>query len=302
MRRIRSLVSLVTLVPASAVGMAVGGVASTSCGGITESREVDDGWDASPGDDAADDVDSGLPDVTVCEPMAWYGPPPCQTDLDCEQQNGTGWYCNTANTMDDGCSSVPYPVCEPLPSIDAGTVDSGILDLDSGPWVAWYGCPTPGEPCVPTIVCGDGIVDENEACDDGNTSSGDGCSSTCLLEISGAGGAGGEDGAVAGAAGSGGAAGDLAACAQACQDELCHCLAAVPDGGTTDPCSDALTVCVADCRLPQPQSHHVATSEAAERVRVVAVDGRVVRSGQDLPDGRRRSSGPRSGAGRCLSE
>jgi cysteine-rich repeat protein len=31
-------------------------------------------------------------------------------------------------------------------------------------------------------VCGDGVLDEGEACDDGNTMDGDGCSSTCELE------------------------------------------------------------------------------------------------------------------------
>jgi large repetitive protein len=32
-------------------------------------------------------------------------------------------------------------------------------------------------------VCGDGVVDEGEQCDDGNTSSGDGCSSACRAEV-----------------------------------------------------------------------------------------------------------------------
>ena len=31
-------------------------------------------------------------------------------------------------------------------------------------------------------VCGDGVLDEGEACDDGNTTDGDGCSSTCEFE------------------------------------------------------------------------------------------------------------------------
>lgn len=35
--------------------------------------------------------------------------------------------------------------------------------------------------CEP-IVCGDGIVADEEACDDGDTDSGDGCSSTCTVE------------------------------------------------------------------------------------------------------------------------
>jgi fibro-slime domain-containing protein len=39
----------------------------------------------------------------------------------------------------------------------------------------------PGKPCTPK--CGDGVITASEACDDGNTTSGDGCSATCKLEI-----------------------------------------------------------------------------------------------------------------------
>ncbi len=46
---------------------------------------------------------------------------------------------------------------------------------------AYHECPTPGEPCISTIVCGDGVLGPGEACDDGNTASGDGCSDACNL-------------------------------------------------------------------------------------------------------------------------
>lgn len=43
------------------------------------------------------------------------------------------------------------------------------------------------ENCAPTKtpepVCGDGSVDPGEQCDDGNTANGDGCSSTCRIEV-----------------------------------------------------------------------------------------------------------------------
>src|SRR5688572_27098565 len=32
-------------------------------------------------------------------------------------------------------------------------------------------------------VCGDGVVDEGEQCDDGNAAAGDGCSSACRAEV-----------------------------------------------------------------------------------------------------------------------
>jgi cysteine-rich repeat protein len=37
-------------------------------------------------------------------------------------------------------------------------------------------------PPLPEPCCGDGILDAGEECDDGNTTSGDGCSATCTLE------------------------------------------------------------------------------------------------------------------------
>src|SRR6185295_15808003 len=42
---------------------------------------------------------------------------------------------------------------------------------------------TPPPPPPPTPCCGNGIVEEGEQCDDGNTASGDGCSSTCQTEL-----------------------------------------------------------------------------------------------------------------------
>jgi fibro-slime domain-containing protein len=47
--------------------------------------------------------------------------------------------------------------------------------IDSG-----YECRVPGRKCVP--ACGDGVRIGTEACDDGNTMPGDGCSSSCQIE------------------------------------------------------------------------------------------------------------------------
>ncbi len=43
------------------------------------------------------------------------------------------------------------------------------------------GCPDDDQGLEPS-PCGDGVLDENEECDDGNTKNGDGCSDTCTLE------------------------------------------------------------------------------------------------------------------------
>jgi len=35
---------------------------------------------------------------------------------------------------------------------------------------------------LPDVVCGDGLVEGDEACDDGNVTDGDGCSAACVIE------------------------------------------------------------------------------------------------------------------------
>jgi len=70
--------------------------------------------------------------------------------------------CDDGNTLGspdgtvDGCSA------------DCHTIDPG-----------WQ-CRVPGKPCTP--ICGDGKLEGGENCDDGNTASNDGCSTTCQRE------------------------------------------------------------------------------------------------------------------------
>lgn len=45
-----------------------------------------------------------------------------------------------------------------------------------------FACPTPGAPCVSTVVCGDGKVSGAETCDDHNANAGDGCDAACHVE------------------------------------------------------------------------------------------------------------------------
>jgi cysteine-rich repeat protein len=62
----------------------------------------------------------------------------------------------------------------------AGTWVSASADLNScfdGEFVLSHGA-------CQQAICGDGIVDAGESCDDGNTNDGDGCSSTCQEELS----------------------------------------------------------------------------------------------------------------------
>ncbi|HEU0037481.1 MAG TPA: DUF4215 domain-containing protein [Kofleriaceae bacterium] len=61
-----------------------------------------------------------------------------------------------------------------------GFVDNGEA-CDDGNDVLGDGCSL----CTRDAFCGDGTVQADEECDDGNTISGDGCSSTCLDEVAG---------------------------------------------------------------------------------------------------------------------
>ncbi len=73
----------------------------------------------------------------------------------------TGEACDDGNTDGlDGCTN------------DCSRIETG------------YECLTPGKPCQymaeQQYNCGNGVLDENEVCDDGNTNGDDGCSADCL--------------------------------------------------------------------------------------------------------------------------
>ena len=131
--------------------------------------EIDDEID-NDGDgimDVVDDSDNdGTPDVDPNEtdPQSFGG---LTTPTLCG--NGfmdAGETCDDGNVSDnDGCSAA----CE---------LESGYVCV-SGPSAG--PCTTAGPDTV-TGVCGDGILVDDESCDDGNTTSGDGCSSDCTVE------------------------------------------------------------------------------------------------------------------------
>lgn len=60
-------------------------------------------------------------------------------------------------------------------------IDGTLYKCVSGNWEAYYTPLTYPHPLIDTI-CGDGILEGNEECDDGNTISGDGCSDACTNE------------------------------------------------------------------------------------------------------------------------
>ena len=76
------------------------------------------------------------------------------------------------------------PDCNaPEPVCGNGTVESG-EQCDDGNTVSGDGCSSTCQNESTTPYCGDGIVNGNEQCDDGNNVNGDGCSADCQLPLS----------------------------------------------------------------------------------------------------------------------
>jgi fibro-slime domain-containing protein len=185
-------------------------VALQYCGdGIVQTGEQCDDGNAVPGDGC-----SG-----VCKVEPGYACPmagkPCVRIWVCG--NGKidpGEACDDGNTASgDGCSSgctvEPGFTCPnvngnggPCVRVPPNTCGDGILtgteqcddgNTNSGDGCSstcqvepGFNCPTPGAACKKIEVCGDGVVNIDltppEQCDDGNTVSGDGCTSLCQLE------------------------------------------------------------------------------------------------------------------------
>ncbi len=100
------------------------------------------------------------------------------------------------------CGGAAGAVDEYVPACGNGIVDSSVgeqcddANAEGGDGCtaacdqieANYVCSTPGEPCVYTVKCGDGLVRGEETCDDGvdavtgTISSGDGCDELCQIE------------------------------------------------------------------------------------------------------------------------
>lgn len=57
-----------------------------------------------------------------------------------------------------------------------------VFDRDARPLVPTYLVDFSGEPLAQTPMCGNGVIDANEECDDGNTDLWDGCDSNCIIE------------------------------------------------------------------------------------------------------------------------
>ncbi len=180
------------------------------CGnGMVEAGEQCDDGNATGGDGCS---------ATCKVELHWTCPQPGQPCTPVEYcgdgvvQTSRGEECDDGNAIPgDGCSGIctlePGYAC---PTAGAACIDlwvcgNGIVDpgevCDDGNTVAGDGCSATcttvesgwtcpkganntGGPCTKPFasVCGDGILESGESCDDGNAVSNDGCSSTCLTE------------------------------------------------------------------------------------------------------------------------
>ena len=75
------------------------------------------------------------------------------------------------------CSDDPGPAPDPAACGD-GAVDTG-EQCDDGNITSGDGCSASCRLETASSTCGDGIVEESEVCDDGNNMDGDGCAAVC---------------------------------------------------------------------------------------------------------------------------
>lgn len=113
----------------------------------------------------------------------------CDSYPECSDDGATETNCRDGRDDDrDGardCEDVDCEdddACIPPPDCGDGTVDND-EECDDGNNTSGDGC---SAACTnegtPAAECGDGTVDEGEECDDGNNMNGDGCSTTCIID------------------------------------------------------------------------------------------------------------------------
>lgn len=84
------------------------------------------------------------------------------------------------------CSTIDYEASSP-PQVCGNGIAEGTEECDDGNTLDGDSCSstctlTGVPPSAFPPTCGDGVVEDSEECDDGNTLDGDGCSSICAIE------------------------------------------------------------------------------------------------------------------------
>ena len=114
---------------------------------------------------------------TQCNPPGWSRSDGCGGTLDCRSCQ-TGFNCDASGECyPTSCT----PVSNPCGTRVCGTATNGTCgQANCGSCRTGLSCNNATGQCV--SLCGNGIIDTGEVCDDGNANSGDGCSSTCAVE------------------------------------------------------------------------------------------------------------------------
>ena len=156
-------------------------VAPPVCGdGTVDAGEACDDGNTANGDGC--DENCALETPAVCGDGVVGGDEACD---DGNVVNGDGCDANCAAEFPcqiiDDCNA--GQACVAGFCVDAGVCGNGILEgaetCDDGNQIAGDGCDAACQIEVPAPVCGNGILEEGEECDDGNVVGGDGCGPTC---------------------------------------------------------------------------------------------------------------------------
>ena len=203
----------------------------------------------------ADVADARFDSAVAIERGSFIDAPPPAVCGNGSVEPGEG--CDDANTLPgDGCSptcAIEQGVCgdgtvDPLEQCDPPDGVTCDKQCQTIPIACGNGIVQPGEQCeppntntcdaschtvefpveFPVEFCGDEILESNEECDDGNTVSGDGCSSDCRIE--------------------GSACSDFPCGRRGSKVELCH----VPPGNERQ----KHTLCIAPSAVPAHLTHH----------------------------------------------
>jgi cysteine-rich repeat protein len=171
----------------------------SACGnGVTAGAETCDDGDAMGGDgcSATCMTEPGytctmaVPSVctTTCGDGVRAGTEACD---DGDMMGGDG--CSATCTVEAGFTCMGSPLSTCTPTCGDGMVVMGEGCDDAPPAENGDGCSATctvepgytcmGSPSTCTRPCGNGMLDMGEECDDGNTVGGDGCGTTCLLDL-----------------------------------------------------------------------------------------------------------------------
>ena len=156
--------------------------------GCSSDCHVEPGWHCSGGQPCTKDEfcgDGVLNGVESCDDGNTKSGDGCtgtcvvERFYDCKS---TGKQCVSTLVCGDGKVISPVEACD-----DGNTVSGDGCSIDCQTSEKGFTCPTAqgvGGPCIPNPepICGNGDITYGEFCDDGNTTSGDGCSSLCKAE------------------------------------------------------------------------------------------------------------------------